>query len=107
MPLKISESKIEKKVVAFCKKHGIYCRKFTSPSNRGVPDRVLGKDGKVFFLELKSLGNTPTSLQKHEMKQLADHGMQVAWADSYEDAVTIISAYFNVSVKTPNPKDLI
>lgn len=102
--VKITEAKIEKKVLDYCRKHGIYCRKFTSPSNRGVPDRVLCKDGQAMFLELKSAGNKPTPLQQKELADLNAHGMTAVWADNYEDAVKLIMAKFYNAAPAPEKK---
>lgn len=98
MPLKITEAKIEKKVVAFCKKHRLYCRKFTSPAQRGVPDRIIGRNGHVLFLELKSPGNEPTALQTREITQLLNAGLHATWADSYETAVDVIAKTFKIQL---------
>ncbi len=99
------EKKIEEGLVRFCREHQIYTRKFASPSNRGVPDRIFCKDGKVVFMELKRPGNTPTTLQHHELDTLRKHGMIATWCDSYEKAVQILKNLCYVHEK--NPQDLI
>ena len=83
---KISESKVEAKVVDYCRKRSLYCRKFSSPAHRGVPDRVIGGFGKVLFLELKRPGEEPTALQRHELAAIAAHGLNSGWASSFESA---------------------
>jgi hypothetical protein len=88
------ESAIEKKVGAHCRNRGLYQRKFSSPSRRGVPDRLICGMGKVLFLELKATGEKPTALQLHEMEILQGHGMKATWVDSYEDAAVLIDEYF-------------
>ena len=90
-----SEADIEKKIVKFCREHGIYTRKFASPANRGVPDRIFCKNGKVLFLELKRPGNKPTALQERELALLNSHGMTAGWADTYPMAVGIIEHTFS------------
>lgn len=100
-PPKIKESQIEAKVVRFCRQNGLYCRKFSSPSNRGVPDRIIGRDGVVLFLELKRPGEQPTPLQRRELTELACHRLLSNWADSYSAAVAIIRRTF----KLPPPVD--
>ncbi len=84
------EKQIEAKVVRYCKRRGLYCRKFTSPAHRGAPDRIICGSGKVLFLELKRPGNVPTALQDYEMATLRKHGMASLWVDNYEDAVKVI-----------------
>ena len=94
------ESKIESKLVKFCRENGICTRKFASPSNRGVPDRIFCKNGKVLFLELKRTGEKPTALQYRELDTLQRQGMKATWSDNYEDAAQVLSEYFE-------PKNLI
>ena len=95
-----SESQIEKKVVKYCREHGIYTRKFASPSNRGVPDRIFCKNGIAVFIELKKPGNEPTDLQLRELQILRNHGMRAAWCDTYAETVRLLELNLN-------PKDLI
>jgi hypothetical protein len=83
-PFKVTEAKIEKKVVAFCRKAGLYCRKFASPSNAGVPDRVIVGARGTLFLELKRPGNKPTPLQMAEMQKIRESGGHAGWSDSVE-----------------------
>jgi len=52
-----SEKAIEKYCQKVAKDYGGVAVKFSSPSNRGVPDRMLlMPGGRVAFLELKSTG---------------------------------------------------
>lgn len=88
----MTESQIEKKLVAYCRKRGIYTRKFVSPANRGVPDRVIVGNGRVLFLELKREGNKPTELQKWGLAQLREHGAEAHLATGYDEAKAIVDA---------------
>lgn len=107
-PFKTTESKIEKKVVEWCRKNGVLNYKFASPSNRGVPDRVLMFKGKVMFLELKRAGNEPTALQNMNLEKIRAAGVWATWADTYETATTLITAFFQIEkTKKQDPKDLI
>jgi len=49
--------------------------KFVSPSNRGVPDRLYIKSGKVIFIEFKAPGKKPTALQTKILKQINDQSV--------------------------------
>lgn len=61
------ERKLERRLVSFCKDHGLYCRKWVSPGVRGVPDRIIiGR--KILFIELKSPGKTLDPLQARESR---------------------------------------
>lgn len=61
------ERKLERQLVAYCKKHEIYIRKFVSPGHVGVPDRILMANGQVLFIELKSPGKKATAIQQREI----------------------------------------
>ena len=89
-----SEAQIEEKLKDYCRKHGIYTRKFASPSNRGVPDRIFCKNGKVLFMELKKPGNEPTDLQHREIGLLRTHGMNATWCDNYAEAAAHLERLF-------------
>lgn len=48
------EKDVEKKVCDYAKQMGCYVRKFTSPSQRSVPDRIIiTPAGRVIFIEFK------------------------------------------------------
>ena len=92
----MTEAQIEKKLVAFCREHGLLTYKFASPSHRGVPDRIIMGGGKVMFLELKAPGNEPTKLQFRTAEHMRDHGAYWTWSDNYRDTVEKVSAYFRI-----------
>ena len=91
----LTEAKIEKAVVAYCRRRGLYTRKFASPAHRGVPDRIICGRGKVLFLELKRPGNTPTGLQFHELEELRGHGQRAEWVNSFLGAKVVIDSIFS------------
>ena len=78
------EKKIEKRCTDIAKANGWYTRKWSSPSSRGVPDRIFIKDGLVWFIEFKAPGNTPTKLQQHEINQIKEHGGKAVWVDDVD-----------------------
>lgn len=88
------EKDLEAKIVRHCQTRGIWCRKFSSPNARGVPDRVLAKSGKVMFLEIKRPGNRPTALQQREIRVLREHGIFADWTYDYNMAVVMIDDFF-------------
>ena len=80
------ESAIEAKLSKEVKRRGGYTRKWTSPSNRGVPDRiVIWPNGTVHFVELKTDTGRLTKLQTHEHRQIEKVGGVVftlyGWSD--------------------------
>lgn len=87
------EKDLERKVVAYAKSVDVLCYKFSSPSHRGVPDRVLlGPNGKVGFLELKRLGQRPTALQLHILNLYTSRNVNAAWVDNLESAKRFIDS---------------
>jgi Holliday junction resolvase len=79
------EASIERKVVDYCREHGILCYKFVSPNQRGVPDRILVlPGGQVIFVELKAPTGSCTKLQLHEQKKLTDHNAEVWVVNNFE-----------------------
>lgn len=88
---RVLEKHIEDKVRLYAIERGCLCDKFTSPSKRSVPDRIIiTPGGQVGFLEMKKPGNEPTKQQYSEMKKLRDRGCIVRWADNFESAKRFI-----------------
>jgi hypothetical protein len=90
------ESTIERKVVAFCKRNGVYTRKFVSPAHKGVPDRIFICNGTTLFLEFKAPGKKPTPLQSREMTLIHGHGVPAVCVDSYDIAKFILKRMLNL-----------
>lgn len=92
----MKESDIEQYLVRECKRLGIWCAKFVSPSHRGVPDRILiFPGGLVTFLELKAPGKRPTALQVAIRRGMEERGAVVSWADSKDMVDVLIRTWFN------------
>ena len=90
----MTEAQIEKKLVAFCREHGLLTYKFASPSHRGVPDRIIMGGAKVMFLELKRGGQRPTAFQFRELARIQSAGLVATWACTYYDAEKIVREFF-------------
>ncbi len=80
------ERDIEKKVVAYGKSLGCLCYKFTSPSQRSVPDRlfIMPNGRGVFFIEFKRLGQKPTPAQAVEIEKIRKQGAMVYVLDDVQ-----------------------
>ena len=88
------EAKIEKAACDYARRLGCYTRKFKSTSQRGVPDRLfISTTGRVFFIEFKAAGKTPTALQLREMALISDNLGSAHWTDSIEAAKGLIDNY--------------
>ncbi len=90
----MTESQIETKLVAYCRKAGLLTYKFSSPSHRGVPDRIILGNGRVMFLELKAPGKEPTALQQRTGDEMRAAGIHWTWADSYSSAKDAVEDFF-------------
>ena len=82
---KESEKLIEAKLRDEIKKRDGIALKLLSQFHRGLPDRiVLLPRGRVFFVETKSTGRTPTLLQRKSHQTLRALGFHVWVVDSTE-----------------------
>lgn len=84
------ENYVEGYLKKACDKNDILCYKFTSPSNNGVPDRVLIGHGHVVFVETKAHGNKPRELQRIIIQRMRDHGADVRVIDTREQVDALI-----------------
>lgn len=50
------------------------CLKFTSPGNRGVPDRLCIMHNRIFFVELKKPTGVLSALQKRQIDKITKRG---------------------------------
>ena len=81
----MSEKEIENYLIRKIKNKKGIAYKFTSPGNSGVPDRLcLLPNGKIFFVELKSPGKKPRSLQVNQITKITKLGQRVYVLDSKE-----------------------
>ena len=78
------ERDIEKALVKRIKALGGLCEKFVSPSNIGVPDRIVTLPGEIVFVELKSPGKKPTAKQIKDHIKRRSYGCAVLVIDSLE-----------------------
>ena len=86
------ESKIEKAVCDYAKVEGWLTYKFTSPGQKGVPDRIFMRGGEMFFIEFKATGKSLRKLQDHMAIRIEkDGGFRVYRAPkSIEEGKSII-----------------
>ena len=85
------ESKIETKVSKFARDLGCHVRKFKSPANRGVQDRLFQTpENVIFFIEFKAPGKEPTALQLREQKLVQKNKGFSFICDDMEDGKRIV-----------------
>lgn len=81
----LRESVIEKKVSEYAEKKGWLVRKFVSPNQRFVPDKIFMGFGKVFFIEFKAPGKEPNAGQLLEHGEMRARGQRVYVVDNMGD----------------------
>lgn len=84
------ESEIESATIDFAEQRGWWVAKFVSPGQRGVPDRILIRRGRVLFLELKRPKKKPTSQQKKKHEEMRRFGAEVHWINTLEQAYDLL-----------------
>lgn len=81
------EKHIEAALVARVKVLGGTAEKFTSPSKRSVPDRLVTlPGGKIIFVEVKNVGKKPTLAQQADHARRRALGCDVRVIDNLEAA---------------------
>ena len=78
------ERDIEKALVKRIKTLGGLCEKFVSPSNIGVPDRIVTLPDRIVFVELKAPGKKPTAKQIKDHEKRRGYGCTVLVINSLE-----------------------
>lgn len=78
------ESTIESAVCKHAHLLGWLVYKFVSPNQRGVPDRLFLKNGKVMFIEFKAPGKQLTPLQRFKTTQIIEMGFDVHVIDDID-----------------------
>lgn len=87
----MTEKYIEKYLINRIKELGGKAFKFSSPSNNGVPDRIVLYRGKCYFVELKRPNVKPRRLQKIVHEEFQKLGFKVYVIDSVEKVGDFIS----------------
>lgn len=81
------EKEIESALVSRVKAIGGMCEKFTSPTRRAVPDRLVTlPGGRIIFVEVKRPGGKPTDAQLRDHGRRRAIGCDVRVIDSFEAA---------------------
>lgn len=86
----IRESEVEGDIRKYAKKRGWWQCKFTSPSLRGVPDRIFIRKGRHIFIEVKRPGEKATTQQAKRHADMRAKGAEVYVVDNAEDAYAIL-----------------
>jgi len=93
---KVLEKDIEAPAVAYAKRTGGMADKFTSPSKRSVPDRLMtSNEGFVYFIEFKAPGKRATAKQLLDHQKRRELGCVVYVIDDIDEAKAVIDYHNN------------
>jgi G:T-mismatch repair DNA endonuclease (very short patch repair protein) len=84
------ESKIEEAVCKYAEGLGWTVRKYVTPGHKGAPDRILRRQGVVFWIEFKSPYGGLSALQEREIQRIKNDGFKVYVIDNIEDGKNAI-----------------
>lgn len=90
----VYESDIEGTVRLYAKSKGWYVRKFKSPNQRSVPDRIMiSPAGQVLFVEFKAPRKTATENQERELQRLRDVKQLTYVIDNVADGKALVDEW--------------
>ena len=89
----MTESTIERAVCAYAKAKGCIVLKLSGQNQRGQPDRMFVREGRVLFVEFKSPGKKPTALQERWINDLRRQGMFATSCDDIEKGKGLIKIF--------------
>ena len=103
-----SENKIEEYLIKKCKEYNIFISK-VPPSTRGIPDRILIKNGITVFIELKkeSLSDTKNEQQKQRIKQINDHGGIALIIHTQDQINNLVQTLSSITINTNPVKQIL
>lgn len=70
------ESKIQARIIKRLEAEGYCVVKLILTNKNGIPDLLVLKDGKAFFVEVKRPGEKPRPLQEYRMRELTELGFK-------------------------------
>ena len=98
----MKESQIEKRLEQMVNSHGGLCFKFVSPSNPGVPDRiVLTPTGDTIYVELKTEQGRLANIQKWQLGRMRKIGADVRVLKGVQQVKDFVKEVFGDEVQTP------
>lgn len=89
------EKDIEARLGKLVKAHGGLYYKFVSPSNPGVPDRIIiAPDGRVIFVELKTEIGHLQHIQEWQISEMRKRGADVRVVQGLAAAKALVAELF-------------
>ena len=97
----MKESAIEARLVKMVRERGGLCYKFVSPSNPGVPDRiVITPDGRSIYVELKTEIGRLANIQRWQLDEMRKRGADVRVLKGLEEVKAFVREVMPDEVST-------
>jgi hypothetical protein len=87
---KTRESKVEKEICSYAESRGWWVGKFVSPGRKGVMDRVMIRNGKVIWPEIKRPGEEEDEHQVMRREEMEAHGARCYVWHSLTEAIGVL-----------------
>ena len=85
------EKEIERRMALMIKQRGGLCYKFVSPSNPGVPDRIIiTPEGRIVFVELKTEIGRLANIQKWQVGEMQKRNADVRIVKGWDEAKALV-----------------
>ncbi len=95
------EKEIERRMVKMVRERGGLCYKFVSPSNPGVPDRlIITPDGRVIFVEIKTDIGRLAKIQKWQISEMQKRGADVRVVKGWDAVKKLVEEVLPVGIRT-------
>lgn len=96
------EGIVENYLIKQTEQHGCLCYKFVSPSNKGVPDRiVITPDGITHYVELKSENGSLSPIQKKTILTFQEQNASVFVIDTRKGVNLFLEYVFHEIQELP------
>jgi hypothetical protein len=87
----MTEAQIERKMARMVRDRGGLSYKFVSPSNPGVPDRiVITPDGRTIYIELKTEIGRLAKIQAWQIEEMRKRGADVRVLKGWENVKAFV-----------------
>ena len=87
----MKEAAIEARLVKMVRSRGGLCYKFVSPSNPGVPDRiVITPGGRTIYVELKTEIGRLANIQRWQLDEMRKRGADVRVLKGLEEVKAFV-----------------
>ena len=91
----MKESQIERRLTVMVRERGGLCYKFVSPSNPGVPDRIIiTPAGRTVYVELKTEIGRLAKIQEWQIDEMRKRGADVRVIRGIDQVTALVAELF-------------